>query len=239
VSRRGHVDDNRPRLLRPVRHVLPAALSSLDECEDALHEFISRCENLLTHNLALLVGDLIVAEEVGDGLSSFKGLAAGAGEAMLGNLAGIAPSRVAGKGVAALDRILFGIRGVKFFGGLIGFIVGAIAEAVVSDLLDRSAEIIRSTAEQRRRGRDRRRAPGRRDAATGGARDDPEPARRARPWRGRRGPARRGGRGHPGDDRRRQAPRVLRPSATRERSLAMKSPGLHPRRRRTPRIALT
>jgi hypothetical protein len=58
----------------------------------------------------------------------------------------MAPAARVRRSVAAIDRVLFGIRGARVFSGLAGFVVGAMVEAVVSGLLDRTADIIRTTA---------------------------------------------------------------------------------------------
>ena len=143
-----------PRLRRqeakPTTAAKQLALLGLDNWEQAGGREVARYRIWLTRNLGRFLGDLLSSEKGEAVFSKIKGgFAEGVLNEAVGNIVSSGAISLAGKyGGQKLIRLFFELRHAKVLGGIIGFIAGSIIESVVGDLLDRTNEVIRTTAGQ-------------------------------------------------------------------------------------------
>jgi hypothetical protein len=127
-----------------------AAIEGLDKWELACNRAISRYRDLLTHNLILFLADVLTSGKGSAAIDKIKGgFIQNATEQALGNLVAMGGVVIgAHAGGRAFAKLFLAARTGKVLGGFVSFIIGAIIEAVVGDLLDKSNEIIQATASQ-------------------------------------------------------------------------------------------
>jgi Domain of unknown function (DUF4157) len=123
---------------------------ALNEWELAENRAINRYRNWLTHNMILFLSDVLQSGKGGAAIEKIKGgFAQNFAEQSLGNLGSLAGVEIGARvGGRQLAKLFLSLRTAKIFGGAVGFVVGAIIEALIGDLLDKTNEIIKATAEQ-------------------------------------------------------------------------------------------
>lgn len=127
-----------------------AANKALNDWELARIQAINRYRDWLTHNMILLLSDVLRSGKGSTAIDKIKGsFAQNVAEQALGNLGALAAVEIGARiGGQKLTRLFLSLRTAKVFGGVVSFVVGAIIEALIGDLLDKTNEIIKSTAEQ-------------------------------------------------------------------------------------------
>ena len=127
-----------------------ATLTAINTWERALQGALNRYRNWLTHNLIMFLSDVLRS---GRGRAAMAAVDVSFGrnvaEQALGNLGALTAVEIGARyGGRQLARLFLSQRTARVLGGVVGFVVGSIIEALIGSLLDRSNEVIRSTAER-------------------------------------------------------------------------------------------
>jgi hypothetical protein len=126
------------------------SLNAIDNWEMEGNRAIGRYRNWLTHNMILFLGDLLSSGKGATAIDDMKGpFVKNVIQTMVGD-AGSTIVKLAGArfGGQQLAKLFLTAGAAKWLGGIVGFVIGAIAETLIGELLDQTNEIIRATAGQ-------------------------------------------------------------------------------------------
>jgi hypothetical protein len=129
--------------------VRAGAQVALNNWELASGEALARYRNWLTHNMTMFMADVLKSGKGSAAIEKVKGgFAQNVGEQAAGNLGAMVVVEAGARaGARDLARLFLALRTARAFGGVVTFVAGAIVEALIGDLLDKSDEIIQTTAE--------------------------------------------------------------------------------------------
>jgi hypothetical protein len=125
-------------------------IAALDGWERAVDETIDRYRDWLSHNMIRFLADVLQSDKGSEALAALhSSFVTSVAEEAVGNVASLGAVKLGARfGGRQLARLFLELRHARVLGGIVGFIVGAIVEALVGDLFDKTAEIIKTTAEQ-------------------------------------------------------------------------------------------
>jgi hypothetical protein len=125
-------------------------VTALDRWERTVDQTMGRYRDWLSHNMIRFLADVLQSDKASEALTALhSSFVTGVAEEAAGNVASLGAVELGARfGGRQLARLFLELRHARVLGGIVGFIVGAIVEKLVSDLFDKTAEIIRTTAEQ-------------------------------------------------------------------------------------------